>query len=145
PGQPICLAVGFETDGTSGMSFEVFLKDRTGAVIGMASSYQFHGQMLPLTKGVYNCRFELEPMWLASGTYTLEVRTSAINIGWDHCVDEAIEFDVPFSNPLGREFDFKQTYGYGPIALLASGSFGFCEAGDSDGAMVSNHMERTVR
>jgi lipopolysaccharide transport system ATP-binding protein len=85
----------------------------------MASTYQFHGQMLPRENGLYKCRLELEPLWLASGSYALDVATSAINVGWDHYIESALEFDVPFSNPLGRELDFKQSYGFGAIALLS--------------------------
>lgn len=119
-GQPLRVEVELETDGTGGMSLEVFLRDASRAPIGMASSFQFQGQTLPSRPGAYVCRLELDPMWLASGSYTLDVRTSVINVCWDHSVEDAFEFDVPFSNPLGREFDFKQTYGYGLLAMLAS-------------------------
>ena len=44
----------------------------------------------------------------ASGSYFWDVATSLTNVNWDHNVSHAFEFDVPFSNPLGREFDFKQ-------------------------------------
>jgi lipopolysaccharide transport system ATP-binding protein len=120
PGEPLRIEVDLETDGAGGMSLELFLKDVSLSPIGMASSYQFHRQMLPRSDGAYACRFEMEPMWLGSGRYTLDVRTSRTNIGWDHCVEEALGFEVPFSNPLGCELDFKQAYGYGPLALLAS-------------------------
>ena len=86
----------------------------------MASTYQFHGKTLPASKGIYTCRLTLEPMWLASGSYFWHVVTSLTNVNWDHNVSHAFEFDVPFSNPLGREFDFKQVYGYGAVALLSS-------------------------
>jgi hypothetical protein len=86
----------------------------------MASIYQFHGQMLPREKGTYVCVLSLAPMWLASGSYFFELRTSVINVDWDHSVERALVFDVPFSNPLGHEFDFKQTLGLGSIALLPS-------------------------
>lgn len=120
PGEPIRVEVEFETDGTAGMSLELFLKDAFGSRIGMASLYQFHGQMLPAKKGVLFCGLHLEPMWLASGSYSIEVRTSVVNVSWDHCVEVALEFSVPFLNPLGQQFDFKQALGYGPLAMLSA-------------------------
>jgi lipopolysaccharide transport system ATP-binding protein len=125
PGQPLRIEIELETDGTGGMSIELFLRDMSRMPLGLASSYQFHGETLPSSKGAYICRVELEPMWLASGSYTLDARTSVPNVCWDHSVEDALEFDVPFSNPLGRELDFKQTYGFGPLALLACASFRF--------------------
>ncbi len=120
PGTPLKFEVEFETDGASGMSLELFLIDAFRTRIGMASIYQFHGQMLPFEAGFYRCQLELPSMWLASGSYTLDVTTSTINVGWDHYVEASYEFDVPFSNPLGRELDFKQSYGFGSIALVSS-------------------------
>jgi lipopolysaccharide transport system ATP-binding protein len=119
PGEPLRVEVELETDGMGGMSLELFLKDMARMPVGMASPYHFHGELLPAKPGTYLCRFELEPLWLASGSYTLDVRTAVANVCWDHTVEEAAEFDVPFSNPLGRELDFKQTYGYGAIAILS--------------------------
>lgn len=120
PGDPLRMDVEFETDGTRGMSLEVFLADASRSRIGMASTYQFHGLTLPSEPGLYVCRIELDPMWLASGGYTLDVTTSVVNVNWDHYVESALQFDVPFSNPLGRQYDFKQAFGYGPLALLSS-------------------------
>jgi lipopolysaccharide transport system ATP-binding protein len=120
PGEPLHIEVEVETDGISGLSLEVFLTDATRSRIGMASSYHFHDQTLPSTKGTYICRLLFEPMWLASGNYTLEAATSVINVSWDHHVESALEFNVPFSNPLGSKLDFKQSYAFGSLALLAS-------------------------
>jgi len=125
PGEPLRLEIELETDGTSGMSLEVFLKDEFSSRIGMASTYQFHGQTLPQKAGVYTCSMVLEPIRLASGRYSLDIFTSVVNAAWDHSVESAIEFEVSFSNPLGREFDFKQNYGFGSLALLCSQSMRF--------------------
>ena len=119
-GEPLRIQVELETDGTSGMSLEIVLNDAFRSRIGLASTYHFHGQMLPFERGVYKCDLVLEPVWLATGTYSLDAATSTINVGWDHHVESALNFDVPFSNPLGREFDFKQSYGHGSLALLCS-------------------------
>jgi hypothetical protein len=102
------------------MSIELFLSDSSESRIGMASIYQFNGQMLPREKGTYVCALNLAPMWLASGRYFFEARTSVINVDWDHSVARALAFDVTFSNPLGHEFDFKQASGFGSIVLLPS-------------------------
>jgi lipopolysaccharide transport system ATP-binding protein len=120
PGEPLRVEVEIETDGAPRMSIELFLSDSSESRIGMASIHQFHGQMLPREKGRYLCALNLAPMWLASGRYFFEVRTSVINVDWDHSVERALVFDVPFSNPLGYEFDFKQTMGLGSIVLLPS-------------------------
>jgi lipopolysaccharide transport system ATP-binding protein len=133
PGESLRIQVELETDGASGMSLEIVLNDGFRSRIGLASTYFFHGQMLPSEKGVYTCHLVLEPLWLASGTYSVDVATSIINVGWDHHVESALDFDVPFSNPLGREFDFKYSYGHGSLALLCSEASRFepaaaCEA-----------------
>jgi lipopolysaccharide transport system ATP-binding protein len=120
PGKPLRIAVDLETDGNRGLSLEAFLLDSTGARLGMASLYQFHGQLLPTQMGLYTCILNLEPLWLASGRYSFELTTSEVNSKWDHFVKSAIEFDVVYSNPLGLTLDFKQTYGFGSLALLSS-------------------------
>ena len=92
----------------------------------MASTYQFHGQTLPEKAGVYTCQVALEGLWLASGSYYLEGRTSVINISWDHSIENAYRFEVPFSSPTGRAADFKQSYGFGAVAwLVPSGAASF--------------------
>jgi lipopolysaccharide transport system ATP-binding protein len=119
-GEPLGVEVEIETDGAPGMSLEIFLTDASASRLGMASVYHFHGQTLPSREGAYVCRLLLEPMWLASGNYALEVATSVINVSWDHRVESAFAFNVPFSNPLGSKLDFKQSYAFGPLALLSS-------------------------
>jgi lipopolysaccharide transport system ATP-binding protein len=119
PGEPLNVEVEIETDGVAGMSLEVFLRDALGSRLGMASVYHFHDQTLPSKQGAYACRLFFEPMWLASGNYSLEVATSIVNVNWDHHVESALEFNVPFSNPLGSKLDFKQSYAFGPLALLS--------------------------
>jgi lipopolysaccharide transport system ATP-binding protein len=117
-GQPLCIEVELTTDGTPGMSLELFLSDASGVRIGMASLFHFHDLTLPSAMGTYLCRFRFEPLWLASGPYAIEAATSVPNVNWDHIVELALQFDVPFSNPLNCKLDFKQSYGFGPLALL---------------------------
>jgi lipopolysaccharide transport system ATP-binding protein len=118
PGEPFRLEVIVDTDGTRGLSLEVFLTDATRTRLGMMSSYQLHGQSLPEAEGRYRVQLALAPLWLASGNYAFDVATSAVDAGWDHTVETAISFDVMFSNPLGYPWDFQQSYGFGSLALL---------------------------
>jgi lipopolysaccharide transport system ATP-binding protein len=119
PGEPLRLAVIVETDGTPGMSLELFLVDATRTRFGVASTYGFQGKTLPEKKGTYQVNLTLAPLWLASGSYGLDVSTSLVGIEWDHSVESAVDFHVQFSNPLGFPFDFKQSDGYGTLALLS--------------------------
>jgi lipopolysaccharide transport system ATP-binding protein len=67
--------------------------------------------------GSFRCRLEFAPLNLASGQYFVDVATSMVNIGWDHYVDSAVTFDVPYSNPGQGTWEFKQHYGFGHLAL----------------------------
>ena len=118
PGDAFRLAIVFQTDGTARLSLEAFLVDSTRTRIALASLYQFHGQVLPDQKGNYSCILELEGLWLASGRYYFDLTTSIVNSNWDHYVENALYFDVLYSNPLGYPFDYKQSSGYGSLAHL---------------------------
>jgi lipopolysaccharide transport system ATP-binding protein len=131
PGKPMRLEIVFETDGQSGLSIDAILLDANRSNVALASLYQFHGQLLPTVAGTYACVLEMNPLWLASGQYSFDVTTSVINADWDHYVESAIEFQVPFSNPEGRTWDFMQSYGYGPIALLCKAPAVFSPAARS--------------
>ena len=115
--KPLRVEVVLETDGTRGMSVELFLQDAAGARIGLLSLSHFHGRELPTTAGVYRYEFSIRPLALASGGYRMDVTTCHVNVGWDHYVRSALEFEVPFSSAPGSSWDFKQSYGYGTIAL----------------------------
>jgi lipopolysaccharide transport system ATP-binding protein len=120
PGEPLRLEVVMDTDGTPGMSLEVFLVDASRVRVGLSSLYQFHGQTIPTSEGTYHVKLTLAPVWLASGSYGFDFATSLINNCWDHLVEGALGFEVPFSNALGYPWDFKQSYGYGALTLLAN-------------------------
>jgi lipopolysaccharide transport system ATP-binding protein len=119
PGEPLRVDVIVETDGTPGMSLELFLVDATRTRLGAVSTYSFHGKTLPEKKGTYQVNLTLAPLWLASGSYGFDVFTSLINIEWDHSVESAVDFHAQFSNPLGFPFDLKQSDGLGTLALLS--------------------------
>jgi lipopolysaccharide transport system ATP-binding protein len=118
PGQPLRLEVTFETDGTPGLSLEAFLLDPMRHKLALASLYQFHGCTLPNRAGRYGTILELMPLWLASGAYSFDLTTSVVNSHWDHYVEGMLEFEVVYSNPGGQSWDFKQSFGFGALALV---------------------------
>ena len=117
PGTPLRVEVAFETDGTPRASLEAFLVDAMGQKLALASLHQFHGITLPSQAGRFRTVLELEPMWLASGSYSFDVTTSLVNSNWDHYVERLIEFDVSGSNPGGQAWDFRHSLGYGALAM----------------------------
>src|SRR5215831_11466483 len=119
PGEPLRVDVIVETDGTAGMSLELFLVDATRTRLGMASTYSFQGKTLPQKKGTYQVNLTLAPLWLASGSYGFDASTSLVNVEWDHSIESAVNFNVQFSNPLGFPWEFKQSYGYGVMSLIS--------------------------
>jgi lipopolysaccharide transport system ATP-binding protein len=58
------------------------------------------------------------PLWLASGAYSFDLTTSVVNSHWDHYVEGMLEFEVVYSNPGGQSWDFKQSFGFGALALV---------------------------
>jgi lipopolysaccharide transport system ATP-binding protein len=119
PGEPLILEMTLDTDGTRGMSLELFLIDASRTRLAFASTYSFHGQTLPEKSGSYRAIIKLDPLLLAAGSYAFDVATSEPSANqWDHRVESAIEFEVQFSNALGYPWDFKQSYGFGCLTLL---------------------------
>ena len=116
-GSPMQIEVTFETDGAPSLSIEAFLVDVARQRVGMASLHQFHGLSLPREPGRYRTRFGLGPLWLASGSYAIDLTTSVVNSNWDHFVEDLIRFDVVHCNPGGQSMDFKHSHGYGTLAL----------------------------
>jgi lipopolysaccharide transport system ATP-binding protein len=126
PGEPLILEVTIDTDGTRGMSLELFLTDASRTRLGFASTYSFHGQTIPEKKGTYRTIIKLDPLLLAAGSYAFDVATSEPSANhWDHWVDSAVEFEVQFSNALGYPWDFRQSYGFGSLTLLCRPSAEF--------------------
>jgi homopolymeric O-antigen transport system ATP-binding protein len=125
PGDPLILEVIIDKDDTPGLSLELFLTDASRVRLGLASTYQFHGQTLPEKEGTYRATIKFDPLWLAAGSYGFDVATSVPNTNWDHWVESAVGFEVQFSNALGYPWDFKQSYGYGSLTLLCRPSAEF--------------------
>jgi lipopolysaccharide transport system ATP-binding protein len=130
PGEPLILEMTIETDGTRGMSLELFLTDASRTRLGFASTYSFHGQTLPEKTGTYRVTIKLDPVLLAAGYYTFDVGTSEPSADhWDLRVESAVEFEVQFSNALGYPWDFKQSYGFGCLTLLCRPGAEFVQLG----------------
>ncbi|MGE0863367.1 MAG: ABC transporter ATP-binding protein [Vicinamibacterales bacterium] len=117
PGRPLRIEIVLETDGQPGLSLEAFLCDPAHQKLGLASIHQFHGLTLPERAGRYHVVLELGEMWLASGSYSLDLTTSIVNSNWDHYVERALEFEVTPANAGGQPWDFKHSLGYGALAL----------------------------
>ncbi len=117
PGTPLRIEVVFDTDGALRASLEAFLVDAMGQKLALASLHQFHGVTLPSQPGRFRTVLDLEPMWLASGSYSFDVTTSIVNSNWDHYVERLIEFDVTGSNPGRQAWDFRHSLGYGALAM----------------------------
>jgi lipopolysaccharide transport system ATP-binding protein len=117
PGEPLRIELTVSTDGAPSISLEIFLIGPMGQKLAMASLHQFHGHTLPKIAGVYRAVLELNPMWIASGTYSLDVATSIVNSTWDHYIEASVSFEVPYSNCGGKAWDFQQHFGYGAFAM----------------------------
>jgi lipopolysaccharide transport system ATP-binding protein len=116
-GEPLRLDVMFWTDGGPAFSIEVVVVGADRQKLALASLQGFHGNALPTKSGIYKVRLEIEPLWLASGEYHLDVATSITSSGWDHYVEDASSFRVLSSNRGKQAWDFKQSYGLGSFAL----------------------------
>jgi lipopolysaccharide transport system ATP-binding protein len=116
-GTPFNVEVEFETDGSRSLSCEVLIVDQAKTKIALASLSHFDGSTLPAARGVYRLLMSFSPLHLAAGQYALDVTTSIVNQTWDHYVEDAILFEVLYSNPAGLPWNFEQSYGYGAVAL----------------------------
>ena len=122
PGTPFRLRVEIETSGTLGVAFEVQLRDANNLPIGYYSSSIFSGTTLPGKAGRQTCTFSLQPLFLASGSYSFDLATLSVASITDHQVPNAIPFHVATCSPGGSTIDFHQDRGEGVIALQLDGS-----------------------
>ena len=117
PGAPLRVRLSVWTDGSPNLSAELFLVGEDRQKLAFASLYQFAGIVLPNSPGNYDFCFEIKPVYIASGAYSLDVTTSVVNVTWDHYVERAVDFEVIASNPGNRSWDFRQSLGYGTFAM----------------------------
>jgi lipopolysaccharide transport system ATP-binding protein len=121
PSDPFLIEATLYTDGSDGMSFEFFLVEvGLQTRLGLLSLYHFEKQTLPTRKGTYVYRIRMNSLPLASGSYRIDAYSSFVNVGWDHKVESAIEFEILYSSPTGSPWDFKASFGYGHMALLCN-------------------------
>jgi lipopolysaccharide transport system ATP-binding protein len=130
-GARINLEIEIETDGAKGLSCDVLVRDQAKSKIALASLSHFQGKMLPTQKGVYRLSMLLGPLNLAAGPYSLDVTTAIVNHSWDHYVPDALSFEVQFANPAGLPWNFRQSLGYGAVALAFVGEATFERMDDS--------------
>jgi lipopolysaccharide transport system ATP-binding protein len=116
-GEPLRLDVVVWTDGGPAYSLDIVLADADRQRLALGSLQAFHGVTLPREPGTYLTRLEIEPLWLASGDYSLDIATSVANSDFDHFVEQAVPFQVLSCNPGDQSWDFKQSYGLGSLAL----------------------------
>jgi lipopolysaccharide transport system ATP-binding protein len=140
PGSAIKLVVLLETDGSPGLSVELFLNDPSNRRLGYFSLAEFCGHTLPRSPGLHRCELRFSPIWLAAGSYRIDVATSIHNVSWDHFVDGAIGFEVVFSNPGGLSWDYRHSHEFGSVALqtLTSPLIAPCNAPVQDLACESS-------
>jgi lipopolysaccharide transport system ATP-binding protein len=117
PGTPLRVELSVWTDGSPNLSIELILVGEDQQKLAFASLHQFAGISLPTSAGDYELVLEIEPIWIASGPYSLDVTTSVVNVAWDHYIERAIGFEVIASNPGNRSWDFKQSFGHGAFAM----------------------------
>ena len=108
PGEFLVLEVTFQTDGSQGLSIEMFLLDERRQRTAWYSLFHYNRISLPTTNGSYRCVFTMQPLWLASGSYSMDITTSVSNSNWDHYIENALDFEVTHSNPGGHSSDFRQ-------------------------------------
>ena len=72
-GEPLRLDVVVSTDGGPALSLEMVLANADRQRLALGSLQAFHGVTLPKEPGTYRTRLEIEPLWLASGDYSLDI------------------------------------------------------------------------
>jgi lipopolysaccharide transport system ATP-binding protein len=117
PGDPLRVALVISTDGGASYSVEIILAAADRQKLALGALQAFHGVTLPKEPGTYRAVLEIEPLWLASGDYSLDISTSIGNAAFDHYVEEALSFQVMTCNPGDQSWDFQQAYGLGSFAM----------------------------
>lgn len=117
PGEALGIEIDVRTDGIREISCELMIVDQAKTKVALASLSRFGGMTLPEQRGTYRVLMTLAPIQLAAGQYTFDVTTSIGNHTCDHYADDVIPFEVIVSNPAGLPWNFRQSFGYGAIAL----------------------------
>ncbi len=121
PGTPFNLRIEVETSNMPGLALEFGLRDENNLPIAFYSSNSFSGITLPNRPGRHVCALSLQPLFLASGDYSIDVATNSMSFAVDHSVPNAIPFRVAACCPGDVGYDFNQRLGHGIIALQPTG------------------------
>jgi lipopolysaccharide transport system ATP-binding protein len=116
-GEPFRIDLVISTDGGSTHSVEIILANAERQKLALGALHAFHGVTLPREPGIYRTVLDIEPLWLASGEYSLDIATSVANAAFDHYVEDALPFQVLSCNPGDKPWDFKQSYMLGSFAM----------------------------
>jgi lipopolysaccharide transport system ATP-binding protein len=119
-GSPLRFRVAFETNGVPGTALMMVLRDEHNAPVGYYASTLFSQVPLPTRAGRYECIVGLEPLNLAAGNYSVDLKVGPPGIDEDHRVDNAVRFMVEFCSPNGIPYSFSQEMGEGTLALMLS-------------------------
>ena len=117
PGSPLRVRIVLDTTGMPGMSIELIMRDQHNLPVGYYAAGLFGDAFLPSIAGRYECTLSLDRLFLASGEYTIDLRTTGTAFVIDHQVDGAMQFIVTACNPGEASYDFRQDAGLGAIAL----------------------------
>ena len=120
PGTSLRLRIVLETTGMPGMSLDVTLRDQHNLPVGHYASNPFDGATLPTVAGRYECMLCLESLFLATGEYSIDLRTTGNAMVVDHRVDGALQFFVAACSPGSVGYDFRQDQGQGPLAIQST-------------------------
>jgi lipopolysaccharide transport system ATP-binding protein len=116
-GEPFRVELVLTTDGGPSYSVEIIIADADRQRLALGSLQAFHGITLPRKAGMYRALLEIEPLWLASGDYSLDIATSIASSAFDHFVEQALSFQVLSCNPGDQSQDFKQSLKLGSFAI----------------------------
>lgn len=117
PGTPFQVRIVVDTTGMPGLSIEITLRDQHNLPVGYYAAGLFGDAFLEAAAGRYECTFSLDRLFLASGEYTVDLRTTGTAYVIDHRVDGAMQFFVAACNPGAASFDFRQDAGLGALAM----------------------------
>ena len=117
PSSPLRLSLEIETDGTRGLSFDVYISTSKGQKIYFYSSALFDNIDLPRQPGIHKLHAEFQPLKLAVDEYIVDVATAFANISYDHYASKIAVFNVGRSNPSKRGYNFLAQAGVGVVYM----------------------------
>lgn len=127
-GTPLRFHVVLETNGTPSMALMMVLRDEHNTAVGYYVSTLFSQVPLPTKSGRYECIVALEPLNLAAGSYSVDLKVGLPGIDEDHRVENAVRFMVEFCSPSGIAYSFAQDLGEGTLAMMLTEPLEFTAA-----------------